>query len=106
MKINAGKLPSSAMLKKGERPPIQREHIHSDARKDKPTHNPKTRMAASLSGTPRKMHVRTSKGQSGGKDSNGRLFQKSFKDGICAMLSVLISSRHSGPAFIAVKISR
>ena len=105
MKINAGRLPSSATLRIGARPPIQREHNHSEARKKNPTHNPKTRMPASLSTMPRKLHPRTSNGQRGGNDSNVRLFQNSFSEGICATLRVLVSSRHRGPAYIAVRTS-
>src|SRR5208283_692514 len=105
MKTNAGRLPSSAMLRIGARPPVQREHNHSEARKKKPTYSPRTRMPASLSAMPRKLHPRTSNGQRGGNDSNDRWFQNSFSEGICATLRVLVSSRHRGPAYIAVRTS-
>ena len=106
MKINAGRPPSSATLRIGARPPIQREHNHSEARKKTPTYNPRTRMPASLPAMPRKLHPRSSSGQRGGNDSNGRLFQNSFSEDICARLMVLVSSRHRGPAYIAVRTSK
>ena len=57
----------------------------------------------SLFTKPRKFNPRSSSGQSGGKDSNGILFHMFLNEGICAKLRVLTSSRHSGPAFIAIK---
>jgi hypothetical protein len=63
-------------------------------------------MPASLSAIPRKLHPRRSSGQRGGNDSNVRLFQNSFSEGICATLRVLVSSRHRGPAYIAVRTSK
>src|SRR5208283_2595515 len=106
MKTNAGKLPSNAMLIIGARLPIQREQSHSEARRNKPTYNPKTRMLSSLPANPRKPHPRKSSGQSGGNDSHDKLFQNSFSEDICARLAVLTSSRQSGPASIAVSTSR
>src|ERR1017187_8108249 len=105
MKTNAGRLPSSPMLRIGARPPIQREHSHSRVRKNRPTYSPKTRMLASLPARPRKPHPRRSSGQRGGNDSQCMLFHNSFSEGICATLMVLVSSRHTGPAYIAVRTS-
>jgi len=64
------------------------------------------RTLPSLPIRPSELPPRSSSGQRGGNDSNGRLFQISFSEDICARLRVFTSSRHSGPAFIAVKISR
>src|SRR6516162_9506554 len=103
MKINAGRLLSKAMLRMGARARIQREHNQSDARKNKPMPNPKTRMPASLPVKPRKLYARSSSGQKSGNDSNGRLFHRPLNEGINATLKVLVSSRQSGPAFIAAR---
>ena len=54
---------------------------------------------------PNMPHPRSTNSQSNGHESNGRLFQRSRSEGICARLNVLVSSRHSGPAFIAVSTS-
>ena len=62
-------------------------------------------MLASLPARPRKPHPRSSSGQRGGNDSQCMLSHNSFSEGICATLMVLVSSRHKGPAYIAVRIS-
>src|SRR4029078_5444013 len=50
----------------------------------------------------KKPHPRPSSGQSSGNDSNCKLCQMSWSEGICARLKVLVSSRHNGPARLAV----
>ena len=62
-------------------------------------------MLLSPSVNPNMPHPRSSSGQSSGNDSNCRLCQMSWSEGMCARLKVLVSSRHSGPAFIAVSTS-
>ena len=103
--MNAGKPPSNAILKIGVRPPIQLWHSHSEARRNNPIASPKIRMPISLSVSPNIPHPRTSSGQSSGNESNCRLCQTSRSEGMCARLKVLVSSRHSGPACIAVSTS-
>src|SRR3954453_5886765 len=103
--MNAGNPPSNAILKMGVRPPIQRWHSHSELRKNNPIPSPKTRMPISPSVRPNTAHPRTSSGQSSGNESNCRLCQTSRSEGMCARLKVLVSSRHSGPACIAVSTS-
>jgi hypothetical protein len=51
------------------------------------------------------LHPRNSSGQSNGHESNCRLCHKSSSEDMCARLNVLVSSRHNGPAFIAVSAS-
>ena len=63
-------------------------------------------MFTSLPAKPSQPQPRSSSGQSGGNDSNDMLRHSSGSEGICATLSVLISSRQSGPAYIAVRTSK
>jgi hypothetical protein len=62
-------------------------------------------MPMSPSVSPNMPHPRTSSGQSSGHESNWRLCQMSRSEAMRARLMVLISSRHNGPAFIAVSTS-
>jgi len=62
-------------------------------------------MPESLPARPKKPHPRGSSGQRGGNDSQCMLSHNSFSEGIYATLMVLVSSRHKGPAYIAVRIS-
>src|SRR5262245_41260193 len=103
--MNAGKPPSNAIINLGARPPTQRWHSHSELRKNKPIPSPKIRMPISPPVSPNMPHPRTSSGQSSGHDSNCRLRQMSRSEGMCARLKVLVSSRHNGPAFVAVSTS-
>ena len=103
--MNAGKPPSNAILKMGPRPPIQRWHSHSEVRNNKPIARPKIRMPMSLPVSPNMPHPRSRSGQSKGIESNCRLRHTSRREGICAKLRVLVSSRHNGPAFSAVSTS-
>src|SRR3954470_14082149 len=100
--MKAGKAPSNAILKVGARPQTQRWHNHSDAKKNNPIPNPNRRTPMSLFVRPKMPHPRISSGHSSGNESNCRLCQRSRSEGMCARLKVLVSSRHSGPACIAV----
>jgi len=84
---------------------MQRWQSHSEVRKNKPIPSPKIRMLISPSVSPNIPHPRTSIGQSSGHDSKCRLCQMSSSKGMRARLKVLVSSRHNGPAFIAVSTS-
>ncbi len=88
MKTKAGRLPSKPTLRVGAGLPIQCAHAHSEARKRSATHSPKTRIPASLRVAPIKPSPRRISGQSGGNDSNGRLFHSSLRLLICDRLSV------------------
>src|SRR6266550_1486229 len=103
--MNAGNPPSNAILKMGVRPPIQRWHSHSEVKKNKPIPSPKIRMPISPLVSPNMPHPRTRSGQSSGHESNCMLCQMSPSEGMWARLTVLVSSRHNGPAFIAVSTS-
>ena len=63
-------------------------------------------MLTSLPAKPIRLHPRSNKGHNGGKDSKVWFCHNSLSEGIWATLAVLISSRHNGPAFIAVKTSK
>ena len=106
MKTNAGRLPSNATLRMGARPPIQREQSHSEARKHSPTHSPKTRMLrVAVRQCPENHSPAAAAARAAEKIQMAGCLHRSFSEGICAILRVLTSSRHSGPAFIAVSTS-